>query len=260
MAKKIESGLQLFSRIAQRPPLEGINTFIFPHGPYPSQVIEITGEEGTGKTLLITDLLARCILPASHQGIQLPGKQCGALIINTNHHFHPFKLAELLQHYVRINCKTLTLSCIEGIVQESLKNLTVINCHTNTQLQATLLNLESVLLRETNISLLIVDTIAAFYWTERIHHNLSYSAYYTSVVSLLKKLTSEFGITVLYTKPVAAKDSGKKCTDIKILLKRRGADTFEMEITDYSDQHCSSLLYNIEKTINVLSMEQKRVR
>lgn len=239
----------MFSRVTRRPDLEGLNLTIFPQGPYPGQIIEITGDEATGKTLLATDLLARCLLPKTYKETRLPGKDCGALFINTNHHFDVFKLAEVLQHYIRSSCRSLKSDAIQGIIKESLKNLTVINCYTNEQFQATLLNLESIVLQETNISLLIVDTVAAFYWIQRIHSSVSYSAHYSLIINSLKNLASKFGITVFYTKPnVAVKETTKKHTDFKIQLKKSEGDGFEMEIVNYLDGNNMCIRYNIEKT------------
>lgn len=253
MAQKIESGLQMISRVTRRPDLEGLHATIFPSGPYPSQIVEITGEEGAGKTLLITDLLARCVLPKSFGDAQLPGRNCGALIINSSHHFDLFKMAEILQYYIKENCRTLNSSSSQDIIKKSLKNLTVINCYTNEQLQASLLNLESLILQEANISLLILDSISAFYWMERIHSNLSYNAYYTSIINTLKNLTSKFGITVFYTKPDTVRDSTKKFADTKIHLKKVDGKIFKMEITNYSEEYSTSIEYTIEKTFNLIS-------
>lgn len=67
--QRIESGVHLFARIAQRPNLGRLNQAIFWNGgPFPGQLVEITGETATGKTMLATDLLARCVLPVSFSG------------------------------------------------------------------------------------------------------------------------------------------------------------------------------------------------
>lgn len=249
MAQKIESGLQMFSRITHRPDLDGLNPTIFPQGPHPGQIIEITGDEATGKTLLVTDLLARCLLPKTYQEVQLPGRKSGALFINTNHHFDMFKLAEIMQYYIKTNCnRTLNSNTVQEIIKESLKSLTVINCYTNEQFQATLLNLESLILENTNISLLIVDTLVAFYWIQRIHSNVSYNSYYTSIVNSLKVLASKFNITVFYTKPNIIKDAPKKHVDIKIYLKKIEEGVFEMEISNYVGLEDRCVRYKIEKT------------
>lgn len=255
MTQKIESGLQMLSRVIHRPDLEGLNAVVFPQGPYASQIIEITGEEGTGKTLLVTDFLARCLLPKSYEGVQLVGKDSGAVIINANDHFDVFKLAELLQYYVRASCKTPTSNSVQEIVKESLKNLTVINCYTKEQLQSSLLNLESLILQKANISLLVVDTVAAFYWIERIHSNVSYNMYYTSIINQLKSLAAKLGITVFYTKPNVGKESTKKCADITLHLKKIDGKLFEMEIINYSEQYNSNIKYSIEKTFNFINVK-----
>lgn len=250
MKQKIESGLQLLSRVTHRPDLQGLNSTIFSQGPHPGEIIEITGEEGTGKTLLATDLLARCLLLKSYKEIQLPGKECGALFVNTNHHFDVFKLAEILQHYIKSSCTTLkSNTTVQEIIKASLKNLFVINCYTNEQFQATLLNLESLILKEVNISLLIVDSVAAFYWIERIHKTLSFNAYYVSIINTLKNLASKFCITVVYTKPTVAKESTKKHVDVKIHLRKKEENVFEMEVVNNClVQHNVCIRYKIEKT------------
>lgn len=243
----------MFSRVTHRPDLEGLNTIIFPQGPYPGQIIEVTGDEGTGKTLLVTDFLARCLLPKSYKDIQLPGKNCGAIFVNCNHHFDLFRLAEILQYHIKENYRNLKSNIVQEIINNSLKNLAVINCYTNEQFQATLLNLESLILQETNNSLLIMDTIASFYWIQRIHSNISYNAYYISIINSLKSLASKFNITVVYTKPVVSmKEQTKKHVDITIRLRKNEDTMYELEVINHLEVHYMYIKYNIQKTINFL--------
>lgn len=250
MNDKIESGLQLFARTIDRPNLEGLNADMFPFGgPHPSQLIEITGNEGTGKTILITDVIARCIMPKSYAEYPLPGKNCAAVIINTSHHFSLFKLSEIIEYYLKTLCRKIKPGVIKTIIEKSLENLTVLNCYGFDNFQITLYNLESLILNRKDVSVVAVDSISAFYWTERALSDASIVAHHSAITSLLEDLANKFGVIVFYTKVYSTKEPLKRCEDIRFTLKRSGSEGLQMDIVHHSMEKSLCLKYAIGKTV-----------
>lgn len=240
--KRIESGVHLFARIAQRPNLDRLNEVIFWNGgPYPAQLVEITGEPSTGKTMLVTDLLAKCILPICYKG-----KNSGAIIINTDHHFDLFKLISVMEYYLKKSGKSTSY---KSIIEKSLDNLIVLNCYSSEQLEATFLNLETIILQNNNISLLVVDSIAAYYWLERGNSNLSFNAYYSQIISKLHGIAKQLNVSVIYTKPEIVKESSNRKEDCTIVLRSQENCSFKMDVLDNVNNTSKSLLYKINKTI-----------
>lgn len=245
-SQMIESGVHLFARVAQRPNLDRLNEVIFQNGgPHPGQLMEITGEPSTGKTTLATDFLARCILPVSYNG-----KNSGAVVINTDHHFDLFKLISIMEYYLKTLGKNA--SC-RKVIETCLGNLTVLNCYSNEQLEATFMNLQTIVLQNNNISLLVVDSIAAYYWLERANGNLSFNAYYSKIISKLHSIAKEFNISVIYTKPETFNEtSNNRKEDYTVILSKDQNGGFKMDVLDCINNTRRTVSYKINKTVKFI--------
>lgn len=245
--KTIESGIQLFSRIIQRPKLDYLNDKLFPEGgPYPNQLIELTGESISGKTILLTDFLVRCLLPVEYNG-----KNSGAVIINTDHHFDLFRLVAIIEYYLKKNGEKV--DNYQAVIESCLNNLIVLNCYSSEQLQATFLNLETVILQNANISFLAIDSISAYYWSERINNEtISFNAYFSQIIGTLKNIAKSFNLTILYTKPEIQKEPLNKRDDYKICLSKYEKDVYKVEVTNCDNVNISCK-YKIGTTIEFLS-------
>lgn len=244
--QRIESGVHLFARIAQRPNLDRLNEVIFPDGgPYPGQLVEITGEASTGKTLLATDFIARCILPISYNG-----KHSGAVIINTDHNFDLFKLISVMEYHLKTAGKN---AFCKSIIEGCLNNLIVLNCYSSEQLGATFLNLETIVLQNNNVSLLVVDSIAAYYWLERSNSNLSFNSYFSQIINKLHAIAKQFNISVIYTKPETTKEPYVRKEDYTIILRNhQEKDRLKMDVADSVNNVKRSMFYRISKTIEFI--------
>lgn len=245
--KTIESGIQLFSRIIQRPKLDYLNDKLFPEGgPYSNQLIELTGESGAGKTILLTDFLVRCLLPVEYNG-----KNSGAVIIDTDHHFDVFRLVSIIEYYLKKS--DVKSNNYQTIIEHCLNNLIVLSCYSSEQLQATFLNLETVILQNANISFLAIDSVSAYYWSERINNDtISFNAYFSQIIGTLKNIAKSFNLTVLYTKPEIQKEPLYKRDDYKICLSKHEKDICKADVTNFDNVNISCK-YKIHTTIEFSS-------
>ncbi|XP_012220699.1 DNA repair protein XRCC2 [Linepithema humile] len=195
-----EDGLELLSRFNEK--LQSINPdeVLFSDIDNKS-VIEIVGGLSTGKTLLLCQFIAKCILPERYNGIKINGHNVHAILIDTLGHIRMSKVAELMSSMIRNIADTqLAVDTIDLIVNKSLENLTVISCCNNEQLQLTLHMLEDELIRNNRVAMLAIDNILAYYWQERRTKILSMDQYAKSLIKLIQLRMSQFHIMTIYTK------------------------------------------------------------
>ncbi|PSN46374.1 hypothetical protein C0J52_05726 [Blattella germanica] len=177
---KAESGLQLLARLSTRPELHGLEEKLFSDGLKLGDVVEISGDLGSGKTFLITQLLAKCLLPKMWNGIQIGGVGAGAIIVNTEHNFQLLKLVNLMESSLlktsfapqagssgeTQNQDLVDSQTIEKIIKQALSNLTILNCYDRVQLLVTFHSLENILASNSKISLIVLDSLSAYYWQD----------------------------------------------------------------------------------------------
>lgn len=94
---KAESGLQLLSRLSARPSLLHLDDVLFPDGPKPGDVIQISGEVSVGKSMLLLKLLTKCLLPKEQESIQIGGLGAGVILIDTDHNISIIRLATFIE-------------------------------------------------------------------------------------------------------------------------------------------------------------------
>lgn len=111
---------------------------------------------------------------------------------------------------------TLSPQVIENIVKDSLNRIQILRPSSSQQLLASLISLERVLSEDSLYAILIVDSISSFYWIDRLASPTSFQHVDTRnalVAKMLKKFTSELGLTCLVTKQ--AFFGRKKCQNDK---------------------------------------------
>lgn len=149
-------------------------------------VIEIQGPSSSGKTHFLYHLTMNCILPnevvlTSIDGspkfscmLSIGGWNKGAIIVDTDDHWSTSRLHHLilcrLAHLLPPGQQTLRPS-LEELTNESLKNLHIFRPTSSISLAATLLHLPAYHIKhmpEAEIALLMIDSVSAFYWTDRL--------------------------------------------------------------------------------------------
>lgn len=208
----MECGVKLLARLQskKRPTIVSLSPEIIPdNGPKPGEIIEVNGEISTGKTIHLMELIAQAIIP-----IEFGGKGASVIVIDTNSNFHvPFLLPKIIEKHVIHN---RTLACqstdtedlqvatndVENIVLDAMKNILFFKCYSSTEYELTLLYCTNHLTTNTNISLIVVDSIASFYWNDFTHEQpIRMDTYLRRRIQELRKLTDEFRIVAIYTRP-----------------------------------------------------------
>ena len=214
---KAESGLQLFARLKSGHSLVGLDNELFPDGPNSGDFIEICGEEATGKTLLLMQFLVKSLLPTVIEEVNIGGLGIECAFINTDHHFHIIKLVNMMELYLKDKLNNPSSSTIEKIITDSLNNLTLLNCYDSIQLQITLHSLQKILSSNTNINLILLDSLSAYYWQDvLLGGSKKMDLYIKTYLETIHKSVKDFNVTVIYTKQFYFQSKQKIFNEFKI--------------------------------------------
>ncbi|NP_001373408.1 DNA repair protein XRCC2 isoform 2 [Danio rerio] len=194
-----ENGAQLVSRLEGRQSLKDIEPNIFPadDGPGQGDVVEFHGMEGSGKTETLYHLITRCITP-THSG----GLEVGVVFIDTDYHFDMLRFVSILEGRLAEDSKTGSENEAEETVRSCLCRLSVVHCNSSVQLLLTLHYLENTFSSQPTLGLLVIDSISAFYWTDRFNGGESASCQEANLrkcAELLDRLRRNYGIVIFAT-------------------------------------------------------------
>lgn len=249
-----ECGLKLFTRLVsqKRPSIVNLLPEILPSdGPKPGEIVEICGESSTGKTMHLMDLIAQTILPHEYGG-----KGATAIVIDTNSNFHiRLQMPQIISKHV-IHHRTLAIGGpsidtealendadvqnVDAIVFEVMKKILFFKCYSGNEYELTLLYCNNFLTTNINVSLLAVDAISTFYWSDLSDRQppIRMDTYLRRKVQELRHLVDEHKLVAIYTRSMefgsftAAKDD---FIDYKIHLKHS---------YDQPDQPVARVAYN----------------
>jgi len=188
--------LQLMARLINRHSVYQLDALLFPGGLKPGHIVELNGEEGTGKSQYMLHLLATAILPSTVSGVEVGGLNVEVLFIDTKYTFNMLRLVALLEQRLSAALNQSDDACpataevedpVESAVRHCLTRFFFVRCSSSSQLAVTLCSLESVLAAKPNIRIVLVDDISAFYHTD-VFANIE--SHFSLCISLLKKLVS----------------------------------------------------------------------
>lgn len=156
---------------------------------YTGDILEFHGPEGTGKTEMLYHLTARCILPKSEGGLEVE-----VLFIDTDYHFDMLRLVTILEHRLSQSSEEIIKSC--------LGRFFLVYCSNSTQLLLTLYSLETVFCSHPSFCLLILDSLSAFYWIDRVNGGESVNLQESTLKKcsqFLEKLVNEYRLVLFAT-------------------------------------------------------------
>ncbi|KAF7649288.1 hypothetical protein LDENG_00143860 [Lucifuga dentata] len=156
--------------------------------------------EGTGKTELLYHLLCRCVLPAAVGGLEVD-----VVFMDTDYSLDMLRLVSILDSRLSAAVSTSSSSSggsAEAELRSCLSRLLVVHCSSSSQLLLTLHFLETSFSSRPSLSLLLIDSISAFYWLDRSEGGASISqqeAKLRKCAELLGHLLRDYRITVFAT-------------------------------------------------------------
>ena len=205
---EMENILQLLNRNQKpRPPIDNLFPELFNEFNN-SDTVEIVGDSNSGKSFFIIELIARIILPIEHGG-----KDASVILINTDHKFSITKLVEIMHKFINFNKETtanlnesLENSEAIDVIKSSLVKLNIIKCYNESQLENSIVQLDGLLGSNSNIVMILIDSISTFYYTKaqemaKFKMTISMDGYLKNYYLKLKKYVDEFNVSIVYTRP-----------------------------------------------------------
>lgn len=190
-----------------------------PNGIQPGDVIEFHGAEGCGKTEMLLHLIANCVLPETWNDIKLGGRGVQVIFIDTDFHFHILRLVAILECRIEnakkessdISCdrdaevnayQNVSTSDIEEFIKTCLSRLYVLRCNNSLEVLTSLISLEQMLMAKPEVSVIMIDSLSAFYWIDRSKGGESTNDQEENmkkIITTIKKYAKDFLLVVIVT-------------------------------------------------------------
>lgn len=211
-----ESGLQLLERLVARPLIKNLTPLL--PDELTSEIIEIIGNTSTGKTLFLTECVAKCITPKHFDGLDT-----GVVYIDLDGQFNITKLVQIIKRLVKDADEELVKSC--------LNKLTLINCYDSPTLYVTFQRLRLFLTEQCQVGLVILDSVSANYWQDSISGGEKYmDTYVEKMILSLKMCLEDFKVPIIFTRQSyfqsKQSDSLLDCIHRKILFQQLNSDYY----------------------------------
>lgn len=237
---------QLLARLGSRPSISDVVSPIFKDGLNPKDVVELCGLEGTGKSEILLNIVASVILPKTWKSIPLNGKDASVIFIDNDYKFSILRLVALMENRISVNLKTVDqqdlelTNDIEVLIKKCLSKLSLIRCASSSEFLVTLYSLEQTLLSNPNISVVMIDSISAFYWIDKCSNGESVAAQEKNMklaTEVLSKFVNNFSLIVIATKCDFYK---KRTRDEDFISEASSVSHFENFKSDHQDYMCKA--------------------
>lgn len=243
ISNNIESGVQLFSRVnSKNEKLINLNEKFFGEEDLINSNVEIISDYTTDKNKLLTDFIIRTILPNS---LNKNWKNCGLIFINTNFQIGIFQIIKTIDQHL----KDLNVKNRKTIIEESLRNLIILNCFNWTQLEVTIYSLEEKIKKRPNVCTLILDDITSFYWIKKQEQEkLSTLMYSQKVFSLIYSIIKSSNLFFVFGRTENNElNKDKRLSqniDYQIIINKTNETSFEAKVKNYKSDQINLVSYS----------------
>ncbi|KAK3863634.1 hypothetical protein Pcinc_030616 [Petrolisthes cinctipes] len=216
-----------------------LDPHLLPGGPQPGEVIELTGGSNCGKSSLAQHLIATALLPHTWRGIKTGG--CGAVVmlVDCDLHFSILQLENRMQKRIK-QCLRLGKDALKkrklgqqaeenvivdeeelrkllhsdkgsikneiiSLVKQCLQSLSYLRCTNSTQYAITLLSLEEYMMEQNGVSLLVIDSLSAYSWYDRVYRAKSWAKlkdYYNGIFTTVMTCIKKYSVVLIATKGI----------------------------------------------------------
>ena len=202
----------MFARLGRKKSLEGLDKYLFQGLSRPVQVkdvIELYGDSGSGKTQILFHLIANCILPLNWKGACLGGRGVGVIFVDTDYHFSLLRLVEILEErikscFLKQGLPMISTAALQSFIKSCLTQLIVAKCDSTEELLRTMHSFDKILCNTTDICVMIIDSVSAFYWQDKSEGSEIYEGrekHQKKLIGLLRRYIDQYYLVVIATLP-----------------------------------------------------------
>lgn len=212
---KMESGIQLLSRLRKNKEIRNYYPTLFESGIKNEDLIEMSSD-GKRASFLIIDIICEALVPS-----ELDGPEIGVVLLATDGSISHEKILKVLTQKLLLKISqynsngNLDTTLLDTLLLKSLKNFHLLEVYDATQFYCTLYNFENVVSAYPNISLILIENLVAFYWSEQGFKIIKMDLYQKKILKIVQTIIKEYKIPVLYYKPQYF-HSSKESEDTKI--------------------------------------------
>lgn len=235
---KIESGVQLLARLTKKVEIKDFYTNLFQGGLMHGDAVEIFSDVSTSN--LLVDIISDALIPN-----KINGEPIGVLMFNTAGKFIYEELMKTLQTKISLRMETciddeIRQSNLDRMLHKTLSNFFILEIYDAMQFYTTIHNLENVLIKHSNISLILFDTLTAFYWSEQGFKITKMDIYLRNLLRMIQNVSKEYKVILIYTRPgyfSSSKDTDNLKTSqvmegisYKVHLIDNGAEDYQVNV------------------------------
>ena len=192
--------------------MDGLDKELFRSLSQPVQlkdVIELYGDNNSGKTQILLHLVANCILPQKWEGALLGGREVGVIFVDTDYHFSMLRLVEIIEERVT-SCfidQGLTMTSVaarEVLIKSCLSRLIVAKCNSTEELLETMRSFDKILRNRSDVCVMMIDSVSAFYYQDKSEGGDSYQAQQKpqrKLVEIIRRFIDQYYLVVIATLP-----------------------------------------------------------
>lgn len=238
MSCESESGLALLARLGSRPDMCHLQPQLLP-GLGSGEVVELTGDSGSGKSILCFHLLTSALLPQTWKGIKFYGSETQTVFIDSDMTFNILIIENMLsrrmkktlkkcQEVLKKKRKSVVTDTemiifsdineaemlfktdkenlkkqIKELVKNCLTNLFYFRCRDSSQFAMTLISIDQLLITKPNISMVFIDSVSSFYWYDKTYRAGNWyklEQYYNKIFKVFLPFIKENKIVLIATR------------------------------------------------------------
>jgi len=169
----------------------------------PGMIIEVNGDSGTGKTMLLYQLALNVTMPATVNKLHLGGQDGAVYVIDCDFSFNVDELLLLLYQRVKLVChrnnRMDDLDQVYTIVRNQVsKKIALANVRTRTELAAAVFRIPKVAASLPSLSFVLIDNVSAWAWT--LLDDRKFFFYFQLFAKKLKELLDQDSLVGVVTR------------------------------------------------------------
>ena len=254
----------MFARLEHKKTLDALDKKLFQGLPQPVQVkdvIEFYGDNGSGKTQILLHLIANCILPQKWKDVSIGGREVSVIFVDTDYHFSLLRVVEILEEritscFLQQGMPMTSTAALEAFIKSCLARLIVARCNSTEELLDTMRCFDKLLCNRTDICVMMIDSISAFYYQDKSEGGGTYygqERQQKKLVEILRRYIDRHYLVVIATLPAIfskdvtqiqqLEDYSYMCRPWKLLVK------YAYVVSRFSDKSSTFLLKQIKPNV-----------